>query len=52
MRAYGLYGSNDITLPQGTGITVYLPAGDDLGNHPLIVALRKAGLDPIGNYAA
>jgi len=33
----------------GTGIHVYLPAGDDLVTSPLSLALTKAGLNPMSS---
>ena len=46
VQIYGARGG-DAT---GTGIFVRLPIGSDLNNHPLIIALGKAGLNPVSAY--
>jgi|SRR5271155_3258955 len=43
-QIHGAHGVSDYT---GTGIYVRLPVGSDLNKHPLIVALGKAGLNPM-----
>jgi hypothetical protein len=40
-----IYGLHQFDKFQATGIVVWLPEGSDPEKHPLMVALRKAGLD-------
>jgi hypothetical protein len=46
VQIYGARGGPDT----GVGIFVHLPIGSDLNNHPLIIALGKAGLKPASAY--
>jgi hypothetical protein len=44
-----IYGSHAASEDlSGSGVFVKLPVGSDLGTHPLVIALRKAGLYPGG----
>jgi hypothetical protein len=42
-----LYDDPSFSGDVATGILVKLPTQDDLGTHPLVLALRKAGLNPV-----
>jgi hypothetical protein len=46
-QIYGGHGVSDFTA---TGIFVRLPVGSDLNKHPLMVALGKAGLNPLSAH--
>jgi hypothetical protein len=45
-----LYGDDTLDWLHGTGIHVSLPQGSDLSNDPLLVILRKAGLNPAASF--
>jgi hypothetical protein len=45
VQLYGIQGGLDSGM-RGTGIVVYLPVGADASTHPLIEALKNAGLNP------
>jgi hypothetical protein len=48
-RIYGAHASEQ-TAASNTGIFVTLPVGSDLEKYPLVVALRKAGLNPLATH--
>ena len=48
-QIYGAHASEQMAA-SNTGIFVRLPVGSDLQNHPLVVALRKAGLNPVSTH--
>jgi hypothetical protein len=45
-----IYGAHGIPDDVSTGVFVRLPIGADLNNDPLIVALRKADLNPLSTH--
>ena len=49
VQIYGAHESEQMAA-SNTGIFVTLPVGSDLQNHPLVVALRKARLNPLSTH--